>query len=1083
MNFPSFGLHFLTALVLPRALSAALTVTAPRCDWAENPLGVDSAPPSLSWKLTSDIRDDHQTAYQVHVASSAARLAAGTIDRWDSGRVASADQLQVPYTGPALGSGEQVFWQVRVWDAAGQPSAWSAPASWTMGIVAPADWSAHWITDPDLNRHTRQKLGFSTPPVTDPATPQWLALDLGAEVAIDQINLHAVVHTVNERLGFPRWFKLELARAPDFADAVTVSDTTVNPINLWLRTQKIPVDQVTARYVRLTVPRLRMMDEASDGREFGRLTLSQIEVIADGRNVAVGAAVSASASLEDARWSAAAVVDGLGLPGANPRATATLRLRREFLVRPELRRAVLHITGLGHYTLALNGAAIAADSLLKPGWTDYTKTVLYDTYDVTAAVHVGAPNVLGLTLASGMYNVPEAAGRYTKFVGPPRPLVALAQLRLEYADGHTETLITDPHWKVAPGPVTFAHVYGGEDYDARRAAPGWDRPGFDDSAWSPALVVPGPGGVLRGFSHAAPTLTTHENLVPVATRALTPTTTVYDLGQNTALIPTLRVHGPAGATVKIRPAELVRDDGSIDTASIGTGKKEAAWNYTLAGDPTGESWAPEFFYHGGRYLQVEVSAPAGQPLPVVDAITGRVFSSSAAAIGHFATANPLLNQIRDLVRWAQRSNLMSVLTDCPHRERLGWMEQYHLNGPALRCEWDLTRLYRKTFQDMVDAQQANGLVPSIAPEYVRFEGYFRDSPEWGSALILAPAQQLTWSGDDTPLREHYAAMQRYFAFLQARTNRDGLVTHGLGDWYDLGPERPGVAQLTPIPLVATATTYEDALALAAMAHHLDRPAEARNYEAATTTIGRAFNAAFLDRATGIYATGSQTAQAMPLVLGLVPGEQRSGTLQHLLDAVLAAGHATTAGDVGHRYFLNALADTGHSDVVYGIINQTAHPGYGYQITHGATALTEAWDADRRSSNNHFMLGHILEWFYGHLAGLAPDPAYPGFARASIRPEPVDNLAWAEAAIDTVRGPFAVRWERDPNGHELTVHVTVPANATASVQLPLAAGSTAATITESGQPVADAVGVTAQGDIAGRPAFLVGSGTYVFRTAL
>ena len=748
LRFPRSFAAITLALLSASAACAALTVGDLRCDWIDNPLGVDSAPPHLAWKLTDPERGARQTAWQVRVASSPERLAADDADRWDSGRQSGDKQLQVPYGGPALESGERVYWQVRVWDQADEPSAWSPPATWTMGVVRPEDWQARWITDPGLEHNTRRLLGFSTPPVADENTPQWIVLDLGRELPVDEIGLHAVVHTVNERLGFPRWFKVELSRQADFASATVVADHTDDPINMWFTRVMMPVDHVTARYLRISVPCLRMMEEDNGGQPRGRFALSQIEVRSQGQNVAVGATVTTSASVEEGPWSARAVVDGLGLPGANPRAASTLRLRREFQVAPDLRRAVLFVTGLGHYTLAVNGTPVGDEDVLKPGWTEYTKTVLYDTRDITAQLKSGA-NALGLTLASGMYNVPYMPGRYSKFTGPPRALKAIAQLRLEYADGHVETLVTDHAWKAAPGPTTFAHVYGGEDYDATRETPGWDRPGFDDQTWTATVETSGPGGELRGTSHAAPPLSFHETLTPVTVTPLRPGVTVYDLGQNTAFIPSLRVHGVAGSTVKILSAELLHEDGSINPHSTHGNATEVAWNYRLAGEPDGEAWTPSFFYHGSRYLQVEVTAPAGAPLPVVDELVAQVFHTSSAPVGEFATSNELLNRIRTLIRWAQRSNLVSVLTDCPHRERLGWMEQYHLNGPSLRSEFDLTRLYAKSFTDMVDAQLPNGLVPSITPEYVRFDGYFRDSPEWGSAIILAEAQQLVWTGDDT----------------------------------------------------------------------------------------------------------------------------------------------------------------------------------------------------------------------------------------------------------------------------------------------------------------------------------------------
>ncbi|MDR2675366.1 MAG: glycoside hydrolase family 78 protein [Opitutaceae bacterium] len=894
-----------------------------------------------------------------------------------------------------------------------------------------------------------------------------------------------------------------------------------------------------------------MIAEDEGAPPLGRLALSQIEVRSapDGKNIAPGAKVTASASLEEGPWAAAALVDGAGLPGSNPRATATLLLRREFPVAAGLRRALLFVCGLGYYTLSVNGAAVGAEDLLKPGWTDYAKTCLYDTRDITAHLRAGAPNAIGLTLANGMYNVQYAHGRYTKFTGPPRAQKALLQLRLEYDGGRVETLVSDPRWKTAPGPVVFEHAYGGEDYDAALEPRGWDRPGYDDSAWTHAVETAGPGGRPAGFSHASPPIRAHELLKPAAVRELRPGVAVHDFGQNLALMPVLRVRGPKGASVKLRPAELLHPDGSIDWRSTHNSKAEAAWNYRLAGDPEGETWAPDFFYHGARYLQVEVAppetpapadaappdapappaaappenaapapAPAGLPaLPVVERLEARVVHSDSPAIGHFACSDPLLNRIRALVRNAQRSNMAHVLTDCPHRERLGWLEQDHLNGHALRSEFDLTRLFAKILGDIEDAQLENGMLPSIAPEYIRFEGAFRDSPEWGGALVLAAWQHFVWTGDDTPLHRRYPAMRRYFDYL-ARRAAGRILSHGLGDWCDLGPAGSGHSALTPVPLVATATYYETALTLERIAQHLRRPADARRYAEHADEIAEAFNARFLDPATALYGPGSQTAQALPLALGLVPFGQQDAVFARLLQALRAAGGGITTGEIGHPRLLRALTQAGRADLVYAIHRQTERPGYGYQLARGATSLIEAWDANPRVSQNHFMLGHITEWLYQSLAGLAPDPSAPGFARMLIAPEPVPGVDWAEASIDTVRGRATVRWERAAGAERGTasgaahgsaaaggrgaagggtahgggaaggesgaahgerkfiLRVTVPPNARAGVRLPVPAR---ARITESGRATAGRDDLAPLGMVDGRPAYELGAGEYAF----
>ena len=759
----------------------------------------------------------------------------------------------------------------------------------------------------------------------------------------------------------------------------------------------------------------------------------------------------------------------IGTPAGRSPADAML-LRRGFGVRPGLVRAVAYVCGLGTYEMTIDGRRVGED-LLTPGWTKYDKTCLYDAYDITALLRAG-PNGIGLCVANGFYNV--RAGRYTKYKGSFGPIKAIALLRFEYGDGTAEFVGTDASWRYHTGPLTFSCMYGGEDYDARLETRGWDGPDLNVSAWPAAAVVPGPGGTLRGASFAAPPIRAFERLKPAAVREIGPGAAVYDLGQNAPIMLALEAQGPAGSSVRVTPAELVQADGTVDRGSSGGG--ESYWQYTLAGSGR-EAYRAKFFYHGARYLQVELRpASPGGPRPEILSLEGTVVHSSSAPIGDFACSSDLFNRIRTLVRWAQRANTMSLITDCPHRERLGWLEQYHLNGPSLRYEWDLGRLFAKTMTDMADSQLADGLVPDIAPEYTVFSGGFRDSPEWGSAAVLVPWQQYEWTCDLDLLRRFYDVMKRYVDYLATKaTGR--IVSHGLGDWYDLGPKPPGEAQLTPKALTATAFHYYDTRILARAAALLGKADDARIYAARADEIRAAFNAAFFDPTAGIYAGGSQAANAIPLVMDLVSAERRAAVLEAIVDDVRRRGNALTAGDVGYRYLLRALADGGRSDVIFDMNAQSEKPGYGYQLKMGATSLAEAWDAGRASSQNHFMLGHIMEWFYHDLAGIAGDPAGPGFKKIRIRPEPVGGLTWARASLDSVRGRIESEWRIEQGRFKLAV--TIPPNSTARVYVP---ASEAGRVRESGRPAAASPGVALAGREDGRTVFSVGSGRYVFECA-
>ncbi|HZT22223.1 MAG TPA: family 78 glycoside hydrolase catalytic domain [Verrucomicrobiae bacterium] len=750
-------------------------------------------------------------------------------------------------------------------------------------------------------------------------------------------------------------------------------------------------------------------------------------------------------------------------------------LRREFVVKSGLTRAVLNVCGLGQYELTLNGRKVG-DDFLSPGWTDYRKTCLYDTFDVTKQLQPGT-NAIGLELGNGMYRVVREPGRFSKFAGSFGPQQAIAQLRLEYADGSVEFLGTDDRWRTAPGPITFSSIYGGEDFDGRLDPHGWNRPGFDDSKWQPVRLISGPGGRLRGLSCAAPPLKFFETHKPVAHWALTNGDVVFDLGQNAAHVLRITVRGPAGSTVRLLPAELTNADGSVTQDSMGAGRRGAIWcGFTKATDGT-ETWSPKFFYVGCRYVHAHwVPAQPGGRLPELKKLEGVVVHSASDPVGRFECSDELMNRIFRLVRWAQQNNMMSLMTDCPHRERLGWLEEDHLNGPALRYDFDLARLFTKQMNDLADAQLTNGLVPDIAPEYTVFKGGFRDSPEWGSACILVPWQQYEFDGDVPLLERHYDTMKRYLACLASTADSNNIVRHGLGDWYDLGPKPPGIAQLTPVALTATAFYYEDAWTLARIASVLGKSGEAEQFSALAEKIRRSFNQEFFDVTNRCYATGSQCANAISLAMGLCEPAQRPAVLEALVRDIRARDNALTAGDVGYRWVLRALADGGRSDVIWQMNRQADKPGYAYQLERGATSLTESWNARRGSSQDHFMLGQIQEWFYHDLAGLQNAPGSAAFKHIVIAPQPVGDLKWVRARYDSLRGRMISAWKR--TGKTFRLQVAIPPGTSATVYVP---ASSPDRVTENGRPASQSKGVFFLRMEGGCAVFEIESGSYNFES--
>jgi hypothetical protein len=764
-----------------------------------------------------------------------------------------------------------------------------------------------------------------------------------------------------------------------------------------------------------------------------------------------------------ARWIAA--------PSYDPKGPLPL-FRRAFTLTRRPRRALLFLCGLGASEVRVNGL-LADAALFEPGWTLYSRTCLYRAYDVTDKLWAGE-NVLGVLLGNGMYNVP--GGRYVKFTGSFGPPELIAQLHMTYPDGRTQVVGSDSSWSTAPGPITFSCVYGGEDYDARREQAGWDRPGFSGTGWMPAAEVKGPGGKLTGTSQSAPPVLRMRTLKPVVRTQLRPGVWMYDLGQNCSLIPRISVKGPPGARVTINAGETFAKGGFAGGVSGIT-----SFRYTLKGTGATETWSPRFTYVGARYLRVEGAEPADQGpaagVPALTSVEGLFVCGSAERSGGFSCSSALFNGTARIIDWAARSNMVSILTDCPHREKLGWLEQTHLAGPSLMYGLELPTLMAKMAGDMADSQQPDGLVPDIAPEYVRFDGGFRDSPEWGSACVLVPWQLYQWYGDREVLRHAYPMMKRYVAYLGTKA-QDDIVSHGLGDWFDVGPNPPGEAQLTPKSVTATAFYQLDAAITAKVAALLGRRQDAQELSRLASQIRESFNRAFYHPDTGQYATGSQCANAMALVLGMPEPAWRPRVLNNLVKDVRGRGNALTAGDVGYRYLLRALAEGGRSDVIFDMNSGSDHPGYGMMLARGNTTLTERWDGGPEASMNHFMLGHILEWFYGDVAGIQPDPAAPGFARAILRPTPVGNLTWASAHYDSLQGRYQTSWKR--RGDRFSLQVTVPTNTSATLYLP-AIGP--ASVTESGRPAAHAVGVRPLGRAKGVAVYRLESGTYHFQSRL
>ena len=737
-------------------------------------------------------------------------------------------------------------------------------------------------------------------------------------------------------------------------------------------------------------------------------------------------------------------------------AKKSICLRRKFRTDKKVVEATASVCGLGFYEFSLNGKKVG-DSEFAPLWSDYDKSVYYNTYDVTELLQKGE-NVAGVLLGNGFYNV--QGGRYRKLLisfGAPTLLFSLV---INYEDGTRETIYSDNDWKYDLSPITFNCIYGGEDYDARREQEGWNKIGFNDRQWRPVVVQEAPKGMLRP-QKAAPvkimerydiqkvTKLTSEQVASACKstkRTVDPSAFVLDMGQNLAGFPEITVRGKRGQKVTLIVAEALTDEGACNQRQTG---RQHYYEYTLKGEGD-ETWHPRFSYYGYRYIQVEGAVLKGQKnpgkLPVLKNIQSCFVYNSARKVSTFECSNPIFNAAHRLIEKAVRSNMQSVFTDCPHREKLGWLEQVHLNGPGLLYNYDLTAFAPQIMRNMADAQHANGAMPTTAPEYVVFEGpgmdAFAESPEWGGALVIFPYMYYETYGDDSLIKKYYQNMRRYVDYLSTRADRH-ILSFGLGDWYDYGDFRAGFSRNTPVPLVATAHYYMSVDYLIKAASIVGNDYDIRYYSSLAYDIMVAFNERFLNHDTAQYGTGSQCSNALPLFLRLTQSAGHQGIYEmdhrlnrkvfmNLVKDVEAHGNRLTTGDVGNRYLIQTLANYGADELIYKMFNHEEAPGYGFQLKFGATTLTEQWDPRQGSSWNHFMMGQIDEWFFNSLAGIRPY-VKNRYQIVGIAPKPVGDLKYVKCSYDTPYGVIAVDWTHESG--TFTLSLSVPVNTTAVVTLP------------------------------------------------
>ncbi|MGH1564200.1 family 78 glycoside hydrolase catalytic domain [Mumia sp. DW29H23] len=1048
------------ATVAGTAASSPPTVGTLRVNSTEDPLGIDGRAPRLSWQLDGDRRGVTQSAYQVRVASSASRLS--DPDVWDSGRTESRQSVEVPYGGPALTSQTGYVWSVRVWDDKGTASAWSEPATFETGVLATDEWTADWIGAP------ADRLGPEWTSYTIEFTASKIAGALGVYFR-GRDTEHAYMWQISQA---------ERSLRPHVKDgAYRVLTAKPFPAGFDFAAEhryRIEADGTTIR----TSVDGTLLDQRTDttftgpgsmgfrtsNPETGRV--HDVTVTSkDGTTL-----VDTTFPEGDRTFAAGTVTDGaLVVDNADPE--AWLRrddpvplLRKDFtLADKEITRARVYASARGVYRLHLNGERVG-DHELAPGWTAYDKRIDSQTYDVTDLVQ-GGDNAFGAELSNGWYTGkiamfgPDTYGTQTSLI---------AQLRVDYADGTSETIGTDGSWSTTDGPVREADLLDGESYDQRRADAlgAWDEASYEADGWDDVVTRNEPKATLEPQT-ATPVRVTQE--LETAKRIASPTDGVYlyDLGQNMVGHVRVTLDGDEGDTVKIRHGEVLNPDGTLYTANLRSAK--ATDYYTLGSDEP-ETFEPAFTFHGFRYVEISGVDEA----PDAEDLVGVVVGTDGELTSELDTSSALVDQLQRNIVWGMRGNFLSIPTDTPARdERMGWTGDINVFARTAVYDMDAQTFLDKWLQDLRDTQRANGSLPGVAPVVPgRFDGGY-ESAGWMDAGVHVPWTLWQAYGDTDVIRDNWTMMRKYVDFLAADSTGHIRSAGGYLDWLNLDDP-------TPADVLDTAFVAKSTRELAQMAEAIGKDADAAELQSRYEAIRAAYQDAFIS-ADGTVKGDSQTSYILTLTNDLEPADRRDEVVDQFVETLERRDYHLSTGFLGVDGLLPALTEAGRTDIAYKLLQHEDYPSWGYEIGKGATTIWERWNSINpdgtfndvgMNSFNHYAYGAVGEWMYRTMAGVSA--AEPGYRKVLVAPEPGAGIDHATFSLGTRYGTVRSAWKKVAGG--LDLEVSVPANATAEVRVP---APSRWAVTEGGRPAEAAEGVRFVRFDDGHAVYEVGSGDYAF----
>jgi alpha-L-rhamnosidase len=699
-------------------------------------------------------------------------------------------------------------------------------------------------------------------------------------------------------------------------------------------------------------------------------------------------------------------------------------LRKEFSVSKRVKRALLHVTARGLYHITLNNRKITED-LLAPGWTDFNKRMHYRCYDLTSFIKKREQHCFGAELGLGWYKgriIEEHQGRaYGQRIG------LLAQIRVEYADGSFDEVVTDESWKTTFGPTRQSDFFDGEFYDAQLEPKGWNLVGYDDDHWESVVVhkLPISDNIQLDAYPAEPVRVTQE-IKPLKLWSVAPGKIIYDFGQNFAGHVRIHIKGKAGCVIHLRFGEMINHDETLYVDNMRSAFSSDT--YVMKGLKR-EVWEPKFTYHGFRYVEVS-GCPAP---PSLDNLTGIVVGSDTSLVGRFHCSDELINKIYSNALWTQRSNFLEVPTDCPQRdERMGWTGDAQVFIRTAICNMDVAAFFKKWMKDLLDGQEENGAFPNVAPNIL---AHLRSGDAaWGDAGVVCPWTLYQCYEDENLLASMFPSMKRWVNYLK-KTSRGFLrgETHSFGDHLSIEAD-------TPKDVIQTAHFAHAVEITGKAAKVLGKTIDVAELNLLLKKIKTAFNRAYVSK-DGRISGDTQTAYLMAIKFNLLSPKKEEMATKYLVEDIKRNKVHISTGFIGTALVMSVLSEKGHLDLAYELVKNTTFPSWGYSVVNGATTIWERWNSWTKekgpgdvsmNSYSHYAYGAVVEWMFNTMAGI--DHRGKGFQNILLQPRPGGGVKYVDASFKSPYGMITSSWRI--KGSRIYYKIQIPANSKAYIKLPV-----------------------------------------------